>query len=193
MTETSDRLYRRMAPIAFSDEEAGTPLAFVCEALALPLDALEDLVRGDAAGIHPPWALAVHAEHAPLWVLPWLAQLAGVSWGGSATEELRAKILDRPAFRRGTTDAIVQAAKTTLTGTKDVHVIERDTSAWRLTVITRTSETPDAAATLRAMLEQKPFGIVLTHTVAAGLTWADSTGTWAAATPTWDASLTTAT
>jgi hypothetical protein len=135
----------------------------------------------------------VHAEHAPLWVLPWLANLVGVVWHGAPTEDLRALILDRPAFRRGTTAAIVEAARATLTGSRYVFVVERDTSPWRLTVVTLSSETPDAAETYRQMLRQKPFGIVLTHTVAAGKTWAESVGTWAAATPTWDAALTVAT
>ena len=158
-----------------------------------PLGPLEAVLRGDEAGVYDPWALAVFAADAPLWVLPWLAQIVGVEWYGAPTEELRSQILDRPAYRRGTTSAIVEAARSTLTGTQKIFTVERDTSPWRLTVVTLTSETPNPAETLRQMLRQKPFGIVLTHTVTAGLTWAESTGTWAAATPTWQQSLTTAT
>jgi hypothetical protein len=172
---------------------AVTMLRAVSDALLSPLDPLDEIVHGDEGGDHPPFALAVHAEHAPLWVLPWLANLVGVVWHGAPTEDLRALILDRPAFRRGTTAAIVEAARATLTGSQYVFVVERDTSPWRLTVVTLASETPDAAETYRQMLRQKPFGLVLTHTVAAGKTWAESVGTWAAATPTWDAALTVAT
>lgn len=167
-----------------------SPLRAITDAMTAPLDPLDDVVRGDDDGHHPPLALAVHAQHAPLWALPWLANLVGVEWHGDPDEDLRALILDRPAFRRGTTAAIVEAAKATLTGTQNVLVVERDTSPWRLSIVTLTSETPNPTATLNAMLAQKPFGIVLTHTVTSGLTWASSTGTWAAATPDWEQSLT---
>jgi hypothetical protein len=166
----------------------------VCEALLSPLDPLDDVVRGDEDGFHPPFALAVHGEHAPRWVLPWLANLVGVEWHEAPSEELRRLILERPAFRRGTTAAIVAAAEATLTGSRYVLAVERDTSPWKMGVVTLASETPDPAETLRQMLRQKPFGIVLTHTVADGLTWAASSGTWAAAsTTTWEQSLTTPT
>jgi hypothetical protein len=195
MSAASERIYRRLAPVAWDDPPAGptTALGAVCEVIALPADALEDLVRGDIAGDHPPWALAVHALHAPLWVLPWIANLVGVEWQGPPSEALRALVLDRPSYRRGTTAAMMEAMKTALTGTKFVFPIERDTSPWRTTLLTLTSETPDPAEALRLALTQKPFGLVLTHTVTPGLTWAQSTGTWAAATPTWAGSLTTPT
>jgi hypothetical protein len=175
-------------------QESTSPLRALCEALALPADALDELVRGEEIeGGHPPWALAVHAVHAPLWILPWIANLVGVEWHGEPTEELRTLILDRPAFRRGTTQAMVEAMRTVLTGTRFVFAVERDTSPWRTTLLTLTAETPDAAEAYRRALAQKPFGLVLTHTVTPGLTWAQSTGTWAAAAPTWANSLTTAT
>jgi hypothetical protein len=180
-------------PGASASITATSTLRAVVKSLLHPVEPLDEIVHGDEAGDHPPFALAVHAEHAPLWILPWLANLVGVVWHGAPTEDLRALILDRPAFRRGTTAAIVEAARATLTGSQYVFVVERDTSPWRLTVVTLASETPDAAETYRQMLRQKPFGLVLTHTVAAGKTWAESVGTWAAATPTWDAALTVAT
>jgi hypothetical protein len=180
----ADRLYRLMRPITWDDDAAGLPLSGVCEALALPTDPLEALLRGDAT--HEPWQLAVDAPDAPLWILPWLKILVGVEWPDPTSEALRTQILDRPAFRRGTTAAIVEAAKTTLTGTKTVVAVERSGGAWRLEIRTQPAETPDPAATVRAMLTQKPFGLVLLHNLTTSPAINDGTRTIDAAAGTLD-------
>jgi hypothetical protein len=156
----ADRVYSRLEPIAYGDEDAGYPLYGLVEALTLPQDALEEIVREDDT--HPAWARAVDPYEAPLWVLQWLGALVGVEWTGPSSEALRTKVLERSNFRRGTPTAITSAAQTTLTGTKTVFIGARDGgSPWRMTVGTLGTETPDAAATTLAILQEKPAGVVL--------------------------------
>jgi hypothetical protein len=58
------------------------------------------------------------------------------------------------------------AAKRTLTGDDPfILIIERNGSPYRIGAVTRTTQTPDPAVTLAALLSQKPAGLILTHTV----------------------------
>jgi hypothetical protein len=156
----ADRIYNRLTPLADGDEAAGYPLYGLVEALTLPQDPLEEIVREDDT--HPAWTRAVDPNEAPLWVLPWLAQLVGVEWQGPSSEALRTKTLERPRYRRGTPSAIRSAAQTTLTGTRTVFIGARPYgSPWRLSVGTLGSETPNAALTTRAILDEKPAGVIL--------------------------------
>lgn len=80
-------------------------------------------------------------------------------------DALKAKL----SWMRGTAPAMVSAAQATLIGTRRVVLRERFTGdPWKINVVTFTDETPDAAATLAALLTQKPAGIILTHTVVTG-------------------------
>jgi len=71
------------------------------------------------------------------------------------------------------------AAQATLTGNKTVIINERDGDsatqpidyAYYLTVETYQGQTPDPAMTQRALLSQKPAGIVLTYVTIAGQTY----------------------
>jgi hypothetical protein len=87
---------------------------------------------------------------------------------GLTEDDWRAEITSPPAFERGTPTAIRSAVQRYLTGNRTVTLIERDGSPWRLTVITYTSETLDAAAAERAARSQKPVGLVLTYRVDPG-------------------------
>jgi len=70
---------------------------------------------------------------------------------------------------RGTIDAMMSAAEDTLMGTRTARLLERvGGNAYALTLVTRPSETPDAAATLAATMRQKPAGMSLTHTLTEG-------------------------
>jgi hypothetical protein len=71
-----------------------------------------------------------------------------------------------------------QAIQATLTGNKSVKIIERDVSQWKVTVVVRTSECADSAATLAAATSQKPAGITLTLVVTDGEIWNEAGGTW---------------
>jgi hypothetical protein len=88
---------------------------------------------------------------------------------------MRQRIASTDGFQRGTVAALRGAAQATLTGAKTVLLRERDHDpadtpnyAYYLTVTTYTSQTPNPAATLAALLAQKPGGIVLTYHTLAG-------------------------
>lgn len=82
----------------------------------------------------------------------------------------RSAIREQGAKRRGTPRAILNAVRDTLTGTRYANLLERvGGNAYALTLITRPSETPDAAATYAAALTQKPLGMKLTHTLTEGV------------------------
>lgn len=137
----------------------------------------------------------------PAW-LPWLAQAVGVTLGPTLTvAEQRAAIAGvSTGFMAGTKTAVAQAAQTELTGTKYVKIYDHSTSSsalggatiWDVLVVTRTSETPNTAAVLDAIVRKgaKPAGVTLwwksfdtswTQLEQAYPTWND----WEAANP-WD-------
>lgn len=123
-------------------------------------------------------------------VLLWLAQLAGVRVPiGSKVGDIRTVIELAEGRRRGTIEYMVEVAQRLLTGDKFVWVSERDGSAYRLSIVTRTDETPDEDAVRAALLAVKPAGIVLTYTVSDGVTWDEPVHAWnSAGAVTWDES-----
>jgi hypothetical protein len=66
---------------------------------------------------------------------------------------------------------MVAAAQPHLTDSKTVMLFERDTSAYHLSVRTLTDETPDEDKVLRALMSQKPAGIVLDYDTVSGQTY----------------------
>lgn len=131
--------------------------------------------------------------NAPAAWLPWMAQLVGAKLDPAATEdEQRDTILFATSgYRAGTRGAIADAARSALTGTRNVQILPRkkpsggvliDGSPWDITIVTKTTETPDVNAVLGAVLRKgtKPAGAVLWH-YAFEATWNDVE----AAYPTW--------
>jgi hypothetical protein len=70
-----------------------------------------------------------------------------------------------------------------LTGTQTVIFRERNPGPYNLAIRTLISETPDTDAVRRAILTQKPIGIVLDYEAIEGMTWDDLAGEYAD----WDA------
>lgn len=114
--------------------------------------------------------------NAPAEWLAWLAQLVGAKLDPAATEaEQRDTIrFATSGYRAGTRGAIADAAQSALTGNRTVQVLPRkkpsggvliDGGPWDITIVTRTSETPDVGAVLGAVLRKgvKPTGAVLWH------------------------------
>lgn len=166
---TTDELYEQLDPIAKwqtstdrnADETNDWPLLRLCEAVTKPYQELDD-IAGD--GDLPGWAALLDPDLTPVWALPWLAQLVGVRLTVGASEAVqRAEVTTAAGWRRGRPASIVAAVQATLTGTKDVRIVERWTSAYTLLVLTIPSETPDEAVTLAAIISQKPAGIVLEY------------------------------
>lgn len=166
-------LYDAVAPLAYADADHGYALLHYCEAIGRTLEQVDRYVRDDEALGLPGWGILLDVDNAPAEALPWLAQFVGVQLvAGHTTEQTRLRIRETDGFARGTPAAIRGAARQYLTGTKTAEVRERYDadnpgvdSPYHLSVFTYPDETPDPAAVVRALLEQKPAGIVLKHLV----------------------------
>lgn len=133
--------------------------------------------------------------------LPWLAQLVGVQLNPNLTRQAKVAAIRSASagWQSGTKAAIAAAAQTALTGSQYVRVFDHSIAApgdggqWDVLILTRTSETPDPAAVLTAVVAQgaKPAGVVLYHAsyaaswdaiVADFPTWAaiEGAGSWTA-------------
>lgn len=165
-------LYEQLAPLAYADADHGYPLAQFCATIGSLFQEIDDLARDD--GAIPGWGKLVDVELAPEDALPYLGQFIGVTVNEALLVPARRDQIRKPqGFDRGTRTAIIDAAQATLTGAKTVTLVERvGGDAYAITVITRTAETPNPAATLAALQAAKPAGLKLTHTVVAGQTFA---------------------
>jgi P2-related tail formation protein len=168
-TTAGERLYDRLAPVATYDEENGGVVAALADMLALPQAVVDDIARDDLsrpAGTQLAWQPLLDPDTTP-WI-DWLAQFPGVKLLPSdlTDEAKRARVKQAAGFYRGTTRAIVEAVQPTLTGNQTVIVQNQvGGDVWAQTVITRTSETPDAATTTRAALTQKAAGVIQTMVI----------------------------
>lgn len=220
MTALVDRLYGRLPEVyrTFDSDGSKWPLKRYLGA-ALHQAGLIDNVIDGIAGSNPvgpdrtPWALdgqalanwkaartfrasslADPAQADSKW-LTWMAQLVGARLDPAANDMERRDTIRyaTSGWRAGTRQAIADAAKTALTGTKYARVMPQTKPAsgagvtpgtiWQVTIVTRTSETPSAADVLAAVARKgvKPAGVVLYVT--------SYTSTWdiiEARYPTWD-------
>lgn len=184
LTTIGQRLYDDVEPLASQDAANGYALALFAAGLAKMLDGVADLTRDTDTMVG--WGSVMNADAAPVEWLPWLAQFLGVTLPGTLTEQQRRdRIKGTDGFKRGTPAAMKVAAQALLTGTRTVFFNERSGNAYRLTVSTWASETPDSAKVLAALVAQKPAGIVLTYSTIVGGDWATLVGTHA----TWTATL----
>lgn len=170
----ADDLYQLLEPLARidgGDEQYGWALLHLVSAIGVPFQAIVDVVYEDNDG-RPGYAVLMDADTCPTWALAWLAQFRGVRLPPRAVGELEAdywlamreRVKRADGQNRGSVDAMVAAAQRFLTGTKSVYMTERwGTDPYALNVQTVLSETPDPAAVLAALLEQKPAGIVLSY------------------------------
>jgi hypothetical protein len=173
------RLYESVDPLAQQDPSVGWSLLILCNAIGVDFQLVEDWVRDTPDG--PGWSLLLDVTRCPSEALAWLAQLVGVRLlPGASDDDNRARIVSTDGFKRGTPDAIVGAARATLTGRQTVHLVERDHDpadtpdfAYYLTVQTYVDQTPSPTATRNAILAQKPAGIVLNYVTLTGQTYAE--------------------
>jgi hypothetical protein len=158
--DVAERWYQELAVTQPGDDERDWPLLKILGACGSAFGRLHDVVRDTDAGLG--WTMLLDPARCPGWALPWLAQFAGVKLvTGSSEAQQRAQITAPPAFNRGTRSGMQAAVAATLTGTKQVRVVERaDGDPYRLAVITA-PESPDTAATARAAAAQKPIGLLL--------------------------------
>lgn len=135
------------------------------------------------------------AEQAEVAWLPWLAQMVGARLDPGASEQEKRDTIrfTTSSWRAGTRQALVDAARSALTGSRYAVVVPHQKpdvalglipgTPWDITIVTRTSETPDAGAVLAAILRKgvKPAGAVLYHR-----TYESSWDAIESTFPTWD-------
>jgi P2-related tail formation protein len=177
VTLVGDRLFNALAPLTQGDP-AGD-LRALCNSVGVMFEQVAQIVEPGPKG-EPGWSLLLDVDRCPAAALPWLGQFVGVTVDPSLDEAAqRQQIRDEQGMARGTPAAMVAAAKRSLTGTRTVILIERDASvsptepAYGLKVLTRTSETPDTAVVLAALIAAKPAGIILDYATIDGQTWQD--------------------
>lgn len=164
-------IYDEIAPIAYGDATNNYALAQFVEAWTRPMLVLQAIVHDTDTG--PGWSTVMDPVTAPDLFLDWLSQFVGVRRvAGETTASKRARIEAMDGIRRGGPASMKAAIQRTLTGTKTVLFNERQGSAWKLGIATFTTETPNSADTLAAILKQKPAGITLTYVTASGVTYA---------------------
>lgn len=157
-------------------EQCGYPWAWLCKALAAPIDPLYDLLAGTAV----PWEAAYDIDRCPAWCLPWLGQFYGVDVRGVAEDLARATIKDAPARRRGTRPGLEALLLRHLTvaagGSPYMAINERALGdAYRLAVRTLADQTDDPVALEAAIrAEQKPGGVTLDYAAINAPTYADA-------------------
>lgn len=164
VTQAAELLYGRLWPQTIEDELNEWHLLLFCDALA---GTLFEKVRSYVSSTDDMqgWSIIFNVNTCPPEALPYLAQFVGVHFEDSLTvAQQRAKIIERPAFKRGTPAALLAASKQHLTGSKFVFMEERfEGHAYRLLIRTFTAHTPEPAQTLLDILSQKPAGIVLDY------------------------------
>jgi hypothetical protein len=165
------RLYGMLAPLAQQDFDAAWSLLILVNAIGGMYELVEEWVRDTPDGVG--WSLLVDLDRCPPEALPWLGQFVGVRIPPalSSDADKRDWVASTDGFNRGTRDALIGAAKATLTGQQRLIFRERDGAAWgdpdppdvayHLTTYSYATETPNPTATLNALLAQKPGGIVL--------------------------------
>lgn len=164
---------------ALGSLDAGAPsgdytLQEFVAAVATGWDSVADIAR-DQDDETPGFAVLFDPDACPAAWLPWVAQFVGVAMLPNMTEaQMRVRLKETGGWQRGTPDAIMGAARQYLVGpdgtgsSATVFLNERAGSAYRFAVATLISETPDPDAVLRALLEQKPAGLVLDYAPVAG-------------------------
>lgn len=164
---TTERLYRDLGEGATrGDADGGYLLLRLLEGWGALLGDVDDRVRATADGDGWEQELDVDVTRSPAW----LGQFVGVTIpDGTPDARARELVRERRSFRRGSPAQLIEVARAHLTGSARVDLRERDGSAYRVTVTTYATETPDPAAVLEALMEAKPAGLLLTHEVLQGV------------------------
>jgi hypothetical protein len=167
----AERVIDAVYPLRQGSADLDTFVHAICDNL---FQEIEDLASDGDNG-ETGWSVVVDLNRIPDKGLDYIAQFVGVQLPpGITAADKRARIARTDGWLRGSKGAIQGAPLPYLTGAKTVILRERDVAAapndppYGLTVITRTSETPNSAQVLAALLAQKPAGILLNYVVLAG-------------------------
>lgn len=161
----SDALFERLPSLFINDEEEGGFGKYLCKAAMSMLQRLDVIVQD--TDTHPGWGIILDPLVCPEAWLPYCAMIYGIELpAGLTVQQQREYINAPPQEARGTVAAMEANAKRTLTGKKELFVIEQlEGHAYRMQVTSLTSETPSEALTKAALLAQKPAGVKLEYFV----------------------------
>lgn len=182
---SGEYLYDRCLPLFIDDEDFGFFGVHLCDAIMAMAQGMDRIILD--TDLNPGWTSIADPNTTPEPWIPWTAQLLGVVIPpGLTSAESRELIVLHPAQNRGTLTALKRAIEATLTGKKVVHIIERPSGqAYHIQFTTVTGETPDEAASLRALLSEKPGGIVMVYKAepSGSPLWNEATKQWKAVAP----------
>lgn len=182
VSETAEDLYASLEPLAAGDEETDWHLLKFCDALCETMLERIHLLADDRPDGQPGWQSVFDPYTAPAFALPYLAQFVGVSLEPGMTEaDQRTAIALPVGWARGTVDAMRVTVQRFLGGSQSVFIDERvGGDAYALAVTVLADEQGDYPSEIeRAILLQKPIGLVLTYTSTGGETWAELEGKFA--------------
>ena len=170
---TAERLYEALGPMQEHDDEHGWALLHLCDALTVSAAEVEALAADTDTQVG--WQPLLDVTTAPLKALPYLAMFVGAVVTPALSEaQARDLIRSAPGQRRGTVEAIKDAARLWLTGSKVVTVTERpggDAYAFEVTVYA--AQAVDVGQLTAAIQAAKPAGLNMTLTVISGRTVAE--------------------
>jgi hypothetical protein len=134
VTQVAEDIYASMPAWSIEDGDInGWALLLLCDAQVRSLQPIID-VSSDT-DTRPGWANAMDPDTVPGPYLPWLGQFAGVRVNTFATiAAQRNQIKTGQGYARGTPGYLLAAIKAHLQDTQTVHLYERDTSAYHLSV-----------------------------------------------------------
>lgn len=162
------RVYRALGPgMTGLDADNGYAHLDVCAVISEPLVEPDSLGRDFGQVWDVDSRQGGQLDHA--------AQYVGVTRPPTYDDEqMRTLIRERPAYQRGSPEAIVSAVRARLAGSRRVELTERDggdVNALRIRIYL--SEIVSLADVQQAVLEQKPAGIVATVEPFPGQDWQD--------------------
>lgn len=172
-------IYALLEPYAEGDAALGYPLRAFVESIAKMLTDVDELVRDGPNG-ELRWSGLFDASRIPPEGLGWLGQIVGVALvpvDPIATS--RARVAAADGIKRGSVAQVKLAAQRLLIGNKTVIMTERTTDAWHFAVRTRTTETPNSAAVLAALLAAKPAGLILDYATFTGILYQETSAAFA--------------
>jgi hypothetical protein len=158
MSTFAERLFDELSAV-----ESGPDFELFCTAIGSMFQPIED-IAGDTDDGDIGYSILLDIDRAAPNAFGFLAQFVGMRLlPGLSDDDQRAWIRSLAGLARGRPASIEAAAAGTLIGSKMVLLRERDGSAWRFTVITRVSETPNPALTEQAVRAQKPGPDILIY------------------------------
>lgn len=163
-TPAAKLLYKAMPPLAVeADPDNDWALLRFTQAITtMLLDRVYSYVLPDDGS--PAWSLMLDVDRAPSDALGYIAMFSGATLKAGLTDDgQRIRIKEAQGWQRGKPDAIKGAARSMLTGTKQVTLVERYLNPYRIRLTTLRTETPDPVAMEAAVRAALPAGITLEY------------------------------